>query len=269
MSDGLKKVVLKFGGASNATLDHFPRICEIIKQYLRDFDRVVVVISAMRGITDQLKTMAHKISQNPKLRELDMLISIGERMSMTLLSIALNDRGIDAISLTGSQTGIMTTNAHNDALILDIKPKRLQEHLHSGKVVIVAGFQGVSSKKEVTTLGRGGSDTTAVALAIALDAQSVHFYKDVDGIYNQDPKENSKAKHFSHLTYGDALKIVETGAQILHKRSLILAKDNAIPLCVFSYEKEKSLHTQIDEATSSKPVQPLYEKESSDLSLLS
>lgn len=254
-----KKIVLKFGGASNASLDHFPRICEIIEHHLQQFDQVVVVISAMKGMTDQLIQMASKTSSTPKPRELDMLISIGERMSMTLLAMALNDRNIGAISLTGSQSGIITTNTHSEAKIITIKPIRLQQHLNDGYVVIVAGFQGVSQEKEITTLGRGGSDTTAVALAVSLQAEAVHFFKDVDGVYDQDPKCNVDALHFAHLTYDEALSIVHSGAQILHDRSLHLAKNNALPLKVFSYEKGKSLYTLINDVTNLKPLQPIFE----------
>lgn len=244
---------------------HFDRICTIIEEHRAQFDQVVVVISAMQGMTDQLIASAHQISSNPASRELDLLISIGERMSMTFLAMALHDRKIPAISLTGSQSGIITTGSHTEAHIVDIRPYRIEQHLSESKVVIVAGFQGVSLEKEVTTLGRGGSDTTAVALAAALGAEAVHFYKDVDGVYSKDPKVAFDAQHFKVLSYKEALKIVDQGAQILSKRCLDLALKNQIPLKIFSYKEGMSRYTHVHSELVNAPDGPVFEVQATSL----
>lgn len=164
-----------------------------------------------------------------------MLISVGERISMSLLAMALEERGVPAISLTGSQSGIITCSHHNDALIEEVRPVRIYQHLSEGKVVIVAGFQGVSREKEVTTLGRGGSDTSAVALAVALHAEKVEFYKDVKGVYAQDPKKSPQAELYQELSFEQALAL---GDSVIHKRSILLASKNGLPLHVLSYKEE-------------------------------
>jgi aspartate kinase len=191
-----------------------------------------------------------------------MLLSVGERISMTLLAMCLAKKGREAISFTGSQSGIITCNQHSEAKIIDVTPFRLIKSLEQNKIVIVAGFQGVSRLKEITTLGRGGSDTTAVALSVALGAEKVEFYKDVPGLFSEDPKKNPDASLFSHLNYDEALDIVSKGAKILHKRCLELAKANQIPLHVLSFKESFSqFGGTCIEPCGPRSVTPIYEKE--------
>ena len=231
----MKTIVMKFGGAATATPAHFNRIAEIVRQKEMEFAQIIVVVSAMAKTTDHLIELAKTIHPSPPQREVDMLISAGERISISLLAMALCKQGRPAISFTGSQSGIITCSNHSNAQILDVRPYRIAECLSQGKIVVVAGFQGVSLQKEITTLGRGGSDTSAVALAVALQAEHVEFYKDVKGIYNEDPKENIHATQFDQLTYSQALTTVKSGAKILHARALLLAEKNQLPLYIRSF----------------------------------
>ncbi len=228
----MKTLVMKFGGASLETPKHFVNVADIIatKQ-----GRIVVVVSAMGEMTNELMHLAHQVARKPSRREMDMLISVGERISMSLLAMSLEERGVSAISLTGSQSGVITCGKHNDALIKDVRPIRIQEHLAEGKIVIVAGFQGISERKEITTLGRGGSDTSAVALAAALKAEKVEFYKDVRGIYSEDPKKEPNAKLYTELSFDQAMSFSEF---VVHRRSILLASKNGLPLHVLTYKKE-------------------------------
>ncbi len=229
-------LVMKFGGASVANPNCFHTIAKIISQRLHaEKQPIVVVISAMSGVTDQLLAQATQVHPNPPKRELDMLISVGERVSISLLAMALSLEGVEAVSFTGSQSGIITNEQHANANIVDVKPGRVLAQLNEGKVAIVAGFQGVSRKGDITTLGRGGSDTTAVALAAALKADRVDFYKDVDGIYETDPKTSKDAKKIGTLTYELAKEIANGGAKVLHVRSIELAEKNGIQLRVRSF----------------------------------
>jgi aspartate kinase len=227
-------IILKFGGASVASTEQFSKIAEIILNKSLNY-RVVVVVSAMGDTTDQLLSLAKRVHPNPPPREQDMLVSAGERISVALLAMALNLKDKEAISFTGSQSGIITCTKHSDAQIIDVKPHRILKALDEGKIVIVAGFQGVSKEGEITTLGRGGSDTTAVALGVALRATIVEFYKDVEGIYSEDPKKNPKAILFPFLTFEEAVEIVEQGAKVLHPRCIYLAAKNGLPLKVLSF----------------------------------
>jgi aspartate kinase len=237
----MKAVILKFGGASLRDLEQFQKVADIIERKKKYYDQVVVVVSAMGTMTDELLGLAKQISENPPKRELDMLVSVGERISMTLLAMVLSERSLPAISFTGSQAGIITCGRHSDARVLDVKPKRILPHLEAGTVVVVAGFQGVSESGEVTTLGRGGSDTTAVALGAALNAEIIEFYKDVKGIFSNDPKKDYHAEYLPELTYEEALCVVEKSERkVLHPRAIELAKINRIPLFVGSFEKEGS-----------------------------
>jgi aspartate kinase len=226
---------MKFGGAALCTSDRFSRIADLIVDRNETYKNIVVVVSAMGDTTNQLLDLARQVHPSPPTRELDMMISVGERISMALLAMALSLKGREAISLTGSQSGIVTTEEHSEAKIIDVRPMRILRNWQEGKIVIVAGFQGVSQKGEITTLGRGGSDTSAVALAAALQADKVEFFKDVDGVYSEDPKCNKDANKFSHLTYPDALAILKKGAKILHKRSVELAQKNELPLHVLPF----------------------------------
>ncbi len=226
---------MKFGGASVAAPECFRKIAEIIIKKKNEYGRIVVVVSAMANETENLISLAKQVHPEPPKRELDMLVSVGERVSVSLLAMALHLQGHKAISFTGSQSGMITSSHHTDARIVEVKPKRVVQHLEKDEVVIVAGFQGVSKDGEITTLGRGGSDTSAVALAIALEADKVEFYKDVPGIFDKDPKSNSGANFFSNMTYDHALEIVIAGAKVLHPRSILLAKKNQLPLHVRSF----------------------------------
>ncbi len=230
-----KRIVMKFGGASLASPAHFENVANIVEKLKIDFPEIILVVSAMGKTTDELIALAKSCHPNPPRREYDMLISVGERISMSLLAMVLSRKGFDVISFTGSQSGIITTSEHSDAKIVDIRPKRIRENLEKSKIVIVAGFQGVSLEGEITTLGRNGSDTTAVALASALNAEKVAFFKDVKGVYSEDPHLNPNANFYKTLRYDEALQIVEKGCTVLCKRSLLLAKKNKIPLHVLSF----------------------------------
>lgn len=257
----MNTLVMKFGGAAVATPEQFSKIAKIIIDRHVVFPRLIIVVSAMAQTTDQLIDLARKIHPNPPQREYDMLISAGERISMSLLAMALCRENKQAISFTGSQSGIITCSNHSNAHIVDIKPHRIADSLDQGKVVIVAGFQGVSIQREITTLGRGGSDTSAVALGVALGAQQIEFYKDVPGIFNSDPKHYPLASSFSKLTYRDALTIVNQGARILHPRAIQLAEKNGLPLHVRSFistHDEKAGTWIVDPGCLRKTV-PVYE----------
>ncbi|MGY3802626.1 amino acid kinase family protein [Pigmentibacter ruber] len=244
-----KCIVLKFGGASVSSPEAFASIADIILHRRSVFKQVVVVVSAMGDTTDELIALAHKVNPNPPRRELDMLVSVGERISIALLAMALAAKNTEAISFTGSQSGILTTNDHANAKIISVKPQRLLPQLENGKIVIVAGFQGMSQGGDITTLGRGGSDTTAVALAIALQAEKVEFYKDVNGIYDKDPKKYSGAKLLNQLSYKEAYAIMEQGAQVLHARCVRLAEKNCLPLKVLPFNNflDEKLGTTIQD----------------------
>lgn len=258
----MKTLVMKFGGAALESPEHFGNVATIIIDKRSQYDQIIVVVSAMRGVTDELTKLAHLVSRDPVKREVDMLISVGERVSMSLLAMALEDRGVHAISLTGSQSGIITCNSHREAKIQRVHPVRILEHLKEGKVVIVAGFQGVSTNKEITTLGRGGSDTSAVALGVALQAEKVEFYKDVKGIYTNDPKKDPEAKLLERLTYDEALAF----ANPLHPRSILLASKNGLPLHVITFNRDLWKHfsgTWIV-GTGHHDMGPIYESDRSD-----
>jgi aspartate kinase len=246
-------IVLKFGGASVSSPEAFSSIANIILHRKKNYNKVIVVVSAMGNTTDELISLAHKVNPNPPRRELDMLVSVGERISIALLAMALAAKGTEAISFTGSQSGILTTNDHANAKIVNVKPHRLLPHLANGKIVIVAGFQGMSLEGEITTLGRGGSDTTAVALAIALEAEKVEFFKDVPGVFDQDPKTFPKANLLRELSYQEAYEIMNKGAKILHSRCIRLAEKNSLPLRVLPFARflEEELGTTIQGAVRS------------------
>jgi aspartate kinase len=234
-----ERVVMKFGGAALRDLAHLKKSCDIIESKAKAGVEVIIVASAMGKTTDFLLSQAKEIMKNPPKRELDMLLSAGERMSMALVSMELEARGLRAQSFTGSQAGVITTDCHLDAKILDVKPFRIIESLQKGIIPVIAGFQGVSTHKEITTLGRGGSDTTAVALAIALKASVVEFYKDVPGVFTQDPKVNQNATCIEELDYEEAYKVIAAAEKkLIHPRAILLAQKNFIPLFVQSFEKE-------------------------------
>ena len=223
-------IVQKYGGSSVAGVDRIRRVADRVATTRGAGNDVVVVVSAMGDTTDELLALARQISDKPASRELDMLLSAGERISMTLLSMALNDRGVPAVSFTGSQSGIITSDAHTNARIVEVRPFRVQDELARGKVVIVAGYQGVSYKREVTTLGRGGSDTTAVALAAALDAASCEIYSDVEGVYTADPRVVPEARRIAEISYEEMQELAEAGARVLNAQAVEFAKDRGIAI---------------------------------------
>lgn len=230
-------IVQKYGGSSVADSTKLQRVAEQVCSVKKAGHDVVVVVSAMGGTTDELLELAQSFSPSPPRRELDMLLSVGERISMALLSIAIQERGLRAISLTGSQCGIMTNDRHSDARIIEVRPFRVQDELERGSVVIVAGYQGVSYKREVTTLGRGGSDTTAVALAAALQADRCEIYSDVDGVYSADPRQVESACHLPQISYPEMQEMATAGAKVLNAQAVEFAKRSGIALyCRASFQ---------------------------------
>ncbi|MFF5178897.1 aspartate kinase [Micromonospora sp. NPDC000316] len=228
-------VVQKYGGSSVANAERIKRVAERIVAARKAGDDVVVVVSAMGDTTDELLDLANQVSPLPPGRELDMLLTAGERISMALLAMAIHNLGYEARSFTGSQAGVITTSVHGRARIIDVTPGRLKGALDEGSVVIVAGFQGVSQDtKDVTTLGRGGSDTTAVALAAALHADVCEIYTDVDGIFTADPRIVPNARHIQQITYEEMLELAACGAKVLHLRSVEYARRAGLPIHVRS-----------------------------------
>lgn len=225
-------IVQKFGGTSVGTPERIRSVADRIARTRAAGVDLVVVVSAMGHTTDELIDLAHRVSDHPPHREMDMLLTAGERISMALLSMALADRGVSAISLTGSQTGIITDQSHRRARIRRILGDRVRNSINEGKVVIVAGFQGVSETKEITTLGRGGSDTTAVALAAALKADRCDIYTDVDGVYSADPRVVPDARFWKKIPHNLMVEMATRGAGVLHPRSVELAKQFGVPLMV-------------------------------------
>ena len=207
-----KTIVQKYGGSSVADVDKIRAVAALIKARQDQGTRVCVVVSAMGKTTDQLLHMAGQMAKHPPRRELDMLLTTGERASAALLAMALHDIGVDAISFTGSQAGIITNATHAGARVLEVRPYRVQDELDKGTVVVIAGFQGVSYAKEITTLGRGGSDTTAVALAAALDADC-EIYSDVDGVWTSDPRVVPEATRIEALTHEEMQELAAAGAK--------------------------------------------------------
>jgi len=227
-------LVQKYGGTSVGTPERIHHVAERIVRTRRAGTELIVVVSAMADTTDDLLELAGKVSGNSHPRELDMLLTAGERISMALVAMAVNDRGQEAVSFTGSQSGIVTDTSHTRAKILEVKADRIREELKRGRVVIVAGFQGVSRDREVTTLGRGGSDTTAVALAAALGAEACEIYTDVDGVYTADPRIVPNARKLAELSYDEMLELASLGAKVLHNRSVEIARRFRVPIHVRS-----------------------------------
>ncbi len=223
-------VVQKYGGSSVADPEKIRQVAKRVMRTREQGHQVVVVVSAMGDTTDDLLTMAKRVSPNPERRELDMLLSVGERISMALLSMAIRELGGDAISFTGSQAGIVTNDRHVDARIIEVRPFRVQDELAQGKIVIIAGYQGVSYRKEVTTLGRGGSDTTAVAMAAALDAEWCEICSDVDGVYSADPRVVPNARRIPELSHEETQEMAEAGAKVLNAQAVEFAKQRGIAI---------------------------------------
>ncbi len=229
------RIVQKFGGSSVADAESIKRVARRIARTRGEGHDVIIVISAMGDTTDDLMDLALKVSPRPKSRELDMLLTTGERQSAALLAMALSDLGVEAVSYTGSQAGVITTPTHGNARIIDITPGRVEKALGEGNVAIVAGFQGVAqTTKDVTTLGRGASDTTAVALAAALGADYCEIYSDVDGVYTADPRIVKSARHVQEIGYEDMMEMAASGAKILHLRCVEYARREGVPVHVRS-----------------------------------
>ncbi|MDP4649312.1 MAG: aspartate kinase [Ilumatobacteraceae bacterium] len=227
-------IVQKYGGTSVADPERIRAVAEHVAFTKRHGNDVVVVVSAMGKSTDNLIKLANDVSSVQPDRELDMLLTTGERISMTLVCMALAGVGIDAISFTGSQVGIITDTVHTKAKILEVKGDRVREALAQGKVCVVAGFQGVSTDKEITTLGRGGSDTTAVALAAALDADSCEIYTDVTGVFSADPRIVPQARKLQHINFDEMLEMAGAGSKVLALRSVEFARNHNVPIQVRS-----------------------------------
>jgi aspartate kinase len=231
-------IVQKYGGTSVGTIERIKAVAEKIIESRKRGDQVVVVVSAMSGETDRLLNLARELSTQPHNREVDVLLSTGEQVTIALLSIALHANGYPSMSFTGSQVQILTDSAYNKARIIDISAVRVRKALAEGKVVVIAGFQGIDSEGNITTLGRGGSDTTAVAMAAALKADECAIYTDVDGVYTADPRIVSDARRLERLSYEEMLEMASLGSKVLQIRSVEFANKYKVPLRVLSSFKE-------------------------------
>ena len=227
-------IVQKYGGSSVANVERIKRVAGRIIETKEKGKKVVVVVSAMGDTTDDLIELAKKINDHPPSREMDMLLATGEQVSISLLAMAIQSLGHDVVSLTGAQCGIVTSNVHKRARINDIHTHRIEKELAAGKSVIVAGFQGINENKDITTLGRGGSDTSAVAVAAALKAELCEIYTDVDGVYTADPRIVEAASKIDEISYEEVLEMASTGAKVLHPRSVEMAEKFKVPLVVRS-----------------------------------
>ncbi len=227
-------IVQKFGGSSVANPERIKRVAQRVVATKRQGYGVVVVVSALGDTTDELLALARQISEDPPERELDMLMATGEQVSVALLAMAIDELGEAAISFTGAQVGILTDSSHTKAKIIDINAKRIHDELDKGKVVIVAGFQGVNLNHDITTLGRGGSDLTGVALAKALNAKVCEIYTDVEGIYTADPRLVPTARKLKTISFDEMLELASLGAQVMQARSIFVAKRFGIPIHVRS-----------------------------------
>ncbi|MEN9786078.1 MAG: hypothetical protein RLZZ299_1342 [Pseudomonadota bacterium] len=226
----MARLVQKYGGSSVADVARIGQVADRVARARHAGHEVIVVVSAMGNTTNELLALARQVSASPGRRELDMLISVGERVSMTLLAMALQDRGVAARSFTGSQSGIITDDSHANARVLEVRPDRVLAALADGEVAIVAGFQGVSRAREITTLGRGGSDTTAVVLAAALRADECEICSDVDGVYSADPRTVPNARRLEELSLEEALALARNGAKVLYEEAVAWAHREGIHL---------------------------------------
>ena len=233
-------IVQKFGGSSVANVERIQNVAKRVVRYKKKGHDLVVVVSALGDTTDELITLANQINSEPSEREMDMLLSTGEQISVALLAMAIHKLGCEAISFTGSQVGIITDTSHTRARILKINTDKIKEELNKGKIVIVAGFQGVTLNQDITTLGRGGSDLTAVALAKELRADECQIYTDVEGIYTTDPRIEPKAQKISAITYDEMLEMASLGAQVMQSRSIEVAKKFDVPIHVRSSFSQKT-----------------------------
>ena len=227
-------IVQKYGGTSVGTVERVQCVAKHIESFRKAGHDMIITVSAPSGVTDKLIDMTKGFEKKPPTREMDVLLSTGEQISIALLAMALHDLGIPSVSMTGSQMGIMTTDAHMKARINYIKTDKIQKELDEGKVIIVAGFQGITEEGEITTLGRGGSDTTAVAVAAAIHADLCEIYTDVDGVYTADPRMVSNPQKLAMITHDEMLELASLGAKVLHPRSVEIAKIHGVRLSVRS-----------------------------------
>lgn len=239
-------IVQKFGGSSVESTEKLFNVCKHITKEYDKGNKVVVVVSAQGKTTDNLIKEAKEIDNTLDKRELDVLLSVGEQITISKLAMCLKKIGYDAISLTGWQIPIKTDDKYGDANILRINLDRIQKELYNNRIVIIAGFQGINEESnDITTLGRGGSDTTAVAIAAAIRADKCDIYKDVDGIYNLDPKTNKESFKYDKITYDEMLQLSNNGAKVLHNKSVELARKYNVPIHVKSVYNEESIGTYI------------------------
>ena len=227
-------IILKFGGTSVATVERIKAVADIVIATRKQGHQVVVVLSAMAGETDRLIELAGQVAKDPVSRELDVLLSTGEQVTIALLSMVLHDRKYPAVSYTGGQVHILTDNVHNKARIVDIESARVKKDLTDHKIVVIAGFQGIDENGNITTLGRGGTDTTAVAMAVALNADECRIYTDVDGVYTADPRIVPEAKRMDKIAYEEMLELASLGAKVLQIRSVEFANKYKVPMRVLS-----------------------------------
>lgn len=232
------RIVMKFGGSSLADTPKIRGAARKIEALYGLGHELVVVVSAQGDTTDDMIQRAAQLHLQPPTREMDAFLSAGEQMSAALMAMALDEMGMPAVSLTGIQAGIVTDGVYGNARVLQLRSHRIEEELQKGKVVVVAGFQGVGSNGDITTLGRGGSDTTAVALAAFLKAAQCRIYTDVDGVYDKDPRKYEDAVKLDFVSYGDMLRMAQQGAQVLHDRCVELAQKYSVPIWVMSSFRE-------------------------------
>ncbi len=252
----MRTIVQKFGGSSVADPSLIKNVAQRVVHTKDEGNRVVVVVSALGDTTDELLDLVHKITDHPGEREIDMLLSTGEQVSIALLAMAINKLGYSAISFTGFQAGIYTDDAHSKARILKIDPQRVRQELDQDKIVVVAGFQGITESGEIATLGRGGSDTTAVALAAALKADLCEIYTDVDGVYTADPRVVPSAVKLDSISYDEMLELASLGALVLQPRAVEFAKNYAVPLSIRSSfnDYEGTLVGEVESVENCRPV---------------
>ncbi|PZP84673.1 MAG: aspartate kinase, partial [Ectopseudomonas oleovorans] len=245
-------IVQKFGGTSVGTIERIAQVADKVKKFRENGDDIVVVVSAMSGETNRLIDLAKQITDGePVARELDVMVSTGEQVTIALLAMALIKRGVPAVSYTGNQVRILTDSAHNKARILQIDDQKIRTELKAGRVVVVAGFQGVDEHGNITTLGRGGSDTTGVALAAALKADECQIYTDVDGVYTTDPRVVPKAQRLEKITFEEMLEMASLGSKVLQIRSVEFAGKYNVPLRVLhSFQEGPGTLITLDEEES-------------------
>jgi len=233
-------VVMKFGGAALSDIEKMRRAADIIKEEYFEGNSVIAVLSAPGDTTDELTKLGHKASDTPDKREMDALVSVGEQISIALCAMILKDGGVDAVSVSGRQLGIITDDTYTDAEIIGFSGEIIEKYLKEGKIVVAAGFQGITENGDITTLGRGGSDTTAVYLSRMLGGKTVRMYKDVDGIFTADPKKDKNAKKLDTLTYDEMMKLIENGAGVLHSKCVQMAKKFGIKILVLPFNSKGS-----------------------------